>query len=86
MRRKTTAEFIEELNKVNPNIKVLGEYVTTHTKILCKCKVCGNEWESEAGSLLRGCGCHKCSAKKLVKQEENPTMILLENYMKLTLT
>lgn len=59
-KRKTTAEFIEELNKVNPNIEVLGEYVTNKTKILCKCKVDGNEWKVTPSDLLSGCGCPIC--------------------------
>ena len=36
-RRKTNSEFVEELNKINPNIAPLGQYETNKKIIKCLC-------------------------------------------------
>lgn len=66
-RKKTHEEFVDELNKVNPNIEVLGEYVNNRTGIHCKCKVCGfdtyiddRKWTPTPNHLLQGKGCPQC--------------------------
>lgn len=58
---KTTKSFIKELNQINNTIEVLGEYINGHTKILCRCKIDGYEWEPLPINLLRGSGCPFCS-------------------------
>ena len=69
--KKTTKQFIEELNKINPNIEVLGEYKGAREPILVKCKIDGHEWSPMATSLVnkdnRGIynGCPKCGAKSI---------------------
>lgn len=69
-KRKTHEEFINEMNIKNPNIEILGTYITAKTKILCRCKIDGYEWETEPTHLLRGQGCPKCggSLKKTHKE------------------
>ncbi len=47
----------------NQNVEVLGEYVNSNTKILCRCKTCGNEWGVTPKSLLAGHGCPLCARK-----------------------
>lgn len=59
--RKTNDEFIKEVEGINPNTEIVGEYKTSHTKIKCKCKKCGNEWDSMPYSLIRGYGCKNCA-------------------------
>lgn len=66
-RRKTHEEFIDELNNTNHNIKILGEYINTHTPIECECRICGNIWNIRPNDLLRGSGCNKCKYDKLRK-------------------
>lgn len=62
MRRKTIEEFIQELEIINSEIEVLGtEYINTHTKILCKCKICLKEWYGIPCDLLHGHGCPYCA-------------------------
>ena len=63
-RNKTTEDFINELREINNDIEVLGEYVSSNTKIKCKCKLDGYEWEATPNSLLSGSGCPKCNASK----------------------
>lgn len=59
-RRKTHAEFVEQMAKVNPDIEVLGQYKTTNTKIKVR-HTCDHKWEARPRHLLNGSGCPKCS-------------------------
>ena len=61
---KPHKQFLKELSQINPNIQVLGTYKNGHTKILCKCKIHGNEWEGFPSSLLKGEGCPVCGRIK----------------------
>jgi hypothetical protein len=57
---KTKEQFIKELKEVNPNIEALGNYVNTHTKIKCRCKIDGAIWNAYPANLLNnsaGCPC-----------------------------
>ncbi|MBR2652904.1 hypothetical protein IKD56_06345 [bacterium] len=64
-KKKTTQEFIREVNKINPNIKVLSEYKSTSKKVLFECKKCGYKWETFPGSILQGKGCMICGKKSM---------------------
>ena len=59
-KRKTHEEFVEEMKNVNPNIEIIGTYIKAKEKILCRCKIDGNEWYAFPGNLLKGQGCQKC--------------------------
>lgn len=61
--RKTTEQFKEELFAVNPNVEVLGEYLGAKEKVLCRCKICGNEWLVTPTNLLSGKGCPECGKR-----------------------
>ena len=63
VKRKNTEQFIQELEKINSNIEVVGEYVNARTKIKVRCKIDGYIWEVVPNSLLNGRGCPKCSNK-----------------------
>lgn len=54
-------QYILEVNRINPNIEVLGTYVNSITKIKHKCHICNNEWEPTPGNILSGHGCPTCS-------------------------
>ena len=60
----THEQFIGKLEKVNSNVKVLGEYHRTTEKIRVKCEVCGHEWFVTPHNLLLGRGCPECWHKK----------------------
>jgi len=68
--RKTTERFVYEMAIINPNIEVIGKYVNSSTKIHCKCKVDGFEWDASGNSLLMGHGCPMCAnnAKRSLEQ------------------
>ena len=72
-RRLTHEEFMEkfyENNKNAENIEILGEYVNNRTKIKCKCKIDGYEWEMTPSNLLSNHGCPKCSGNNKLTHEE----------------
>ena len=71
-KRKTHEEFMNEMKEVNPNIEILGEYVNSKEKILCKCKIDNNEWCATPTNLLRGRGCPVCG-RKLVNKNRKKT-------------
>lgn len=91
-RTKTAKEFINRLNQINPNIEILGTYVNSQTKILCKCKIDGYEWETTPANLLQGTGCPKCSGTEKLTHEEfitelykiNPNIEVLGTYINRT--
>ena len=58
--KKSTEQFVRDLDQVNPDVEVLGDYITSKTKIRCRCKLCGNEWSPTPNDLLRGRRCPKC--------------------------
>lgn len=68
--RRNTAEFIDELKQISPHITVIGEYINAHTKIRVRCERCGNEWDGDAISLLKGSECPNClhSQTSIVEQ------------------
>lgn len=44
--------FKEEVEQNNPDVEVLGDFVHTDQHILCKCRICGNEWMAHPRSIL----------------------------------
>ena len=66
-KKRTHEEFIIILNKINPNIEVLGEYKNNNTPILCRCLIDGYTWTPRPKHLLDGKGCPKCGKNKSSK-------------------
>lgn len=63
-RRKSHNDFVNQLNEINPDITIIGEYKNNKTKIKCKCDKCGYVWETAPTQLLSGRGCRKCATSK----------------------
>ena len=93
-RRKTNKEYIEELRRINPDIRVIGEYRDNSTKVKYECLVCGKKWMTMPGSVLSGYGCPSCGSQRsadskrkthgqfvLELQEINPKVTVLGNYI-----
>lgn len=69
----THEEFMEKFNKQNKHsqdIEIMGTYINAQTKIKCKCKIDGHEWETIPSSLLQGKGCPKCGCSVKSTHEE----------------
>lgn len=57
----THNEQVAAITEVNPNIEVLGEIISSHAKVLCKCKICSHEWRVAPYSIKSGNGCPECA-------------------------
>lgn len=57
-------EYVEKVTKINHNIKVVEQRINDCTKILHKCRKCGNEWKVSPTSILQGSGCPKCNQSR----------------------
>lgn len=60
---KSTEQFKNDLQTINSNIEVLGEYVNNKTKINVRCSFCYYNWDVVPASLLNGHGCPKCARR-----------------------
>ncbi len=58
---KSQDTFVSEIKKINPSINILGSYKNAHSRILCQCGVCHNQWNALPMDLLKGTGCPECS-------------------------
>lgn len=54
-------EQVLAINKVNPDVEVLGEIKNNSTKVLCCCKICQHEWFAAPYTLKSGVGCPRCA-------------------------
>lgn len=62
---KTRQQFINDLKTANSDIKVIGEYVNTHTPILVECKIHKKRWYGIPANLLnKSAGCPYCHLSK----------------------
>lgn len=72
--KKTHNQFVEEVEGILPNVVIIGEYKNAHTKVSCRCKGCGNVWDSKPNNLLHGEGCNRCAqvqrTLKLTKKQD----------------
>lgn len=87
-KRKTHNEFVNELNAVNKNIKILEDYKGSTVKIKCLCKIDNYEWNAVPFNLLKGTGCPKCAGNITKTHDEfineinfiNPNILILDKY------
>ena len=79
-RMRTHEDFVSELKKINPNILILpdAKYKTVHSKVKCKCLICGYEWEGICGNLLHGSGCKRCATEKTISYQSHSHNWFLE--------
>ena len=85
-KKKTHDEYVQEVKIKNPNVTVIGTYVNATTKILHRCNLCNNEWNTSPDNVLHGHGCKICSQTKtheqyvLELQEKAPTIKIMNEY------
>jgi len=86
--QRTHDEFVELLDQKNPMIEVIGQYVNRQTNIKFKCKLDGNEWETDPGHILSGTSCPQCAGNQRKDQDTfiaemaqiNPDIEILGRY------
>ena len=61
-RKKSHQQFVKELRKISPAVKVLSGYTHGKTKVKVQ-HTCGHEWLATPNNLLKGTGCPACSHK-----------------------
>ena len=79
-------DFVLELHKVNPNIKILGNYKNTHTKIKCLCMIDQTVWHGYPANLLNGsAGCPTCnisnSERMMIQVLRDFHLNIIQQYM-----
>lgn len=80
-KKKTHEEYVNEVNKINPNIEVIDRYVNTNTKILHHCKIDDCTWYAVPRNILNGKGCPQCGLKSRTKNVLSHIMNMLQNYL-----
>jgi hypothetical protein len=60
--KKTQQDFIVQMQDVNNNIEVVGEYCGAHERVEVRCLLCGHIWRPQASSLVSGFGCPMCAS------------------------
>lgn len=61
-RTKSQDDFVKDLFKAAPSIKVIGEYKGTHKKIKVECLIDGTKWDAYPSNLLNNsAGCPTCN-------------------------
>ena len=61
-------EFITRLSEINPNIIIMSQYQNMRTKVHCKCKIDGYEWDALPTNLIdKESGCPLCAASVVVQ-------------------
>ena len=58
----TTEQYKFQLEKINPNIMIIGDYTGNGNKIKSRCLICGHEWFPIASMLKSKHGCPNCKA------------------------
>lgn len=60
-RSKDLKQYIKDVNSVNSDIIVIGDYINAHTPIRHKCLIDGCEWDAKPNNILSGKGCPVCN-------------------------
>ena len=72
--KKTTEQYKVELEKISPNVELIGEYDGHTNKVTVKCKKCQYEWKVRPNDLIRkdgrNTGCPKCAGNMQKSQED----------------
>lgn len=59
--RYNTQSFANKISLVNPNIEIIGKYISNSQRIKCKCSLCGHIWNPIADQISQGFGCPECN-------------------------
>lgn len=69
MRNLTHEEYKQRLQKNNPNVELLGEYVNCKTNILFRCKKHDINFINHPVRVMSGVGCPQCSKENLIRSK-----------------
>lgn len=60
MKKFTEVEWRRKKGR-HPTVQLIGRYEGSQVPLLVRCRVCGREWKSTPGNLLKGKRCRVCS-------------------------
>ena len=63
-------DFVNIITAINPDVEIIGKYISANTPIETKCKKCGYVWGPIPTNLKNGSGCPKCKRKTKKTNEE----------------
>lgn len=66
--RRTHDDFVVEIAKSSPTIKIMGTFTRVNKPISVQCSECGKIWQSYPANLLKGSGCKECKHKNAIWQ------------------
>lgn len=72
---KTHSQFVDEISRISPDIKILGIYTKSTERIKVRCSQCGHIWTPLAYSLSQGKSCPHCSAKRGASMHSGATAL-----------
>ena len=61
---KSHEQFMNEMEIIQPDIRVIGQYDGAKTRIDVQCIKCGHKWNPVASSLISGFGCPNCASSR----------------------
>lgn len=67
-RKPSQAEFVNKINKLNPSVVPIENYINGETPILFECKTCGRQWKSRPNNILQGKRCIVCTTRENAKR------------------
>ena len=90
--RKSPQAIKNEMELINPFIRVLETPTRSNEKVLCRCMKCNYEWLTTPSYIKSGSGCPNCNLTKKITQKEfeeqlnkvNPDIIAMEPYKNIT--
>ena len=66
--KKTHLDFLAQMQEINSNIEVVGEYCGARERVEVRCLLCDHIWTPQASSLISGFGCPVCASSYGEKQ------------------
>ena len=73
-RERAGRTLLAEIRRSNPDVEVIGPYVSYKTTMRCRCKACGNTWDAWPDNLHRGHGCPRCAIDKRAATRRKNTL------------
>lgn len=96
-RCKTHQQYVEEVERLNPNIEVVDDYIDSKTPIKHYCKKHNIFWNVMPCNVLSGCGCVECGKEKTSDKNSktreqyiaelkiiNPNVVMIDTYINAT--
>lgn len=68
---RTHEQYVKELENINPDIEIIGQYINARTPVLHRCRIDGFVWLAMPCNILFGCGCSQCkesSGERQIRQ------------------